>query len=58
MAHQRAESRREPLDSSLLGKMNVLSTKPWACSLSEINRAGEGFDGMKLFCLAIALALS
>lgn len=33
----------------------VFSTKPWACSMSEIDWAAEGFEGTKLSYLAIAL---
>jgi DNA polymerase-3 subunit epsilon len=30
----------------------TFNTKPWACSMSEIDWAGEGFEGTKLFYLA------
>jgi DNA polymerase-3 subunit epsilon len=33
----------------------VFSTKPWACSMSEIDWAGEGLEGTKLSYLAMAL---
>ncbi|EFI52811.1 MAG: 3'-5' exonuclease [Afipia sp.] len=33
----------------------VFSTKPWACSMSEIDWAAEGFEGAKLSYLAMAL---
>lgn len=32
----------------------VFSTKPWACSMSEIHWADEGFEGTKLSYLAMA----
>lgn len=31
---------------------DVFNTKPWACSMSEIDWAGEGFEGTKLAYLA------
>lgn len=31
---------------------NVFTTKPWACSMSEIDWAAEGFEGTKLHYLA------
>lgn len=34
---------------------DVFSTKPWACSLSQINWAAEGFEGTKLAYLAQAV---
>lgn len=33
----------------------VFSTKPWACSMSEIDWSAEGFEGTKLAYLAMAL---
>ena len=33
---------------------DVFSTKPWACSLSQIDWAAEGFEGTKLAYLAQA----
>jgi len=34
---------------------SVFSTKPWACSMSEIEWAAEGFEGTKLSYLAMAM---
>jgi DNA polymerase-3 subunit epsilon len=31
---------------------NTFNTKPWACSMSEVDRAGEGYEGTKLAYLA------
>ncbi|KWV51988.1 DNA polymerase III subunit epsilon [Rhizobium altiplani] len=50
IAHNAAFDRR------FLERFNpVFSTKPWACSMSEIDWAFEGFEGTKLSYLAMAL---